>query len=86
MTQPEVRQPPLILDDAAAYTGLTPRFLRAEVQRGRLAVIRPGRFLRFRIEDLDWYLDERRVPADETPLPGAPSTDQPTILDHGDQQ
>ncbi len=86
MLDPSVRRPPLKLTEAATYTGLTPRFIRREVQRGRLAVVRPGRLLRFRIEDLDRYLDERRVPAEGTPLSSAPDTNQPTNLHSGEQR
>jgi excisionase family DNA binding protein len=60
MPEPQHR-PPLTLDDASEYANLSTRFLRREVQRGRLAVVRPGRMLRFRAEDLDRYIEAHRI-------------------------
>jgi excisionase family DNA binding protein len=62
VTATGMRRPPLTLAEASTYTGLTTRFLRREIQRGRIAVVRLGRLLRFDIEDLEEYLDRNRVP------------------------
>jgi excisionase family DNA binding protein len=62
MTIPAMRQPPLTLTEAAAYTNLSGRFLRREIQRHRLSVVRLGRTLRFDARDLDAYLASNRVP------------------------
>jgi excisionase family DNA binding protein len=62
MTSRARRRPPLTLAEASTYTGLTARFLRREIQRRRVAVVRLGRMLRFDVEDLDEYLARNRVP------------------------
>lgn len=61
MTHQTVHRPPLTLDQAAEYASVSPRYLRREVQRGHLAVVRLGRLLRFAPADLDEYLGTRRV-------------------------
>jgi excisionase family DNA binding protein len=62
MTISATRQPPLTLTEAAAYTNLSGRFLRREIQRRRISVVRLGRTLRFEARDLEVYLDRNRVP------------------------
>ncbi len=71
------RRPPLNLEEAAAYTNLTARFLRREVQRGRLAVVRLGRLLRFDPDDLDDYLRRCRVAPTAADLAGERLPDAP---------
>lgn len=50
---------PMTPRQAAEKVGVTERFLRNEVRRGNLRVLRLGRMLRFRPEDIDEYLESR---------------------------
>lgn len=55
----------LDVEGAAKYLRVSERTLRAMVARGELTFCRVGRLLRFRPEDLDSFLDARRVEARE---------------------
>jgi excisionase family DNA binding protein len=55
------RRPPLTLPQAAAYLNCTERWLRRAVQERRLAYAKLGHLLRFFPDDLDDYLDLRKV-------------------------
>jgi excisionase family DNA binding protein len=68
MTGSATRQPPLTLAEASTYTNLSGRFLRREIQRRHLSVVRLGRTLRFDARDLDIYLDSNRVPMEAESL------------------
>ena len=48
---------------AAAYLGITERFVRRLVEQRRVAFLKVGRLVRFRTCDLDAYLDSCRVDA-----------------------
>lgn len=56
---------PLDIEGAAKYLSISERTLRAIVARGELTFCRVGRLLRFRPDDLDAYLDARKVAARE---------------------
>ena len=53
--------PTAVLDvrEAAAYLALAPETVRRLVRRGELPHTRVGKAIRFRLEDLDRYLEER---------------------------
>jgi len=53
--------PTAVLDvrEAAAYLALKPETVRRLVRRGELPHTRVGRSIRFRLVDLDRYLEER---------------------------
>src|SRR5438552_1591190 len=53
--------PVLDVHDAAAHLGVAALTVYRIVRRGELPVTRIGRFLRFRVEDLHRYLQERTV-------------------------
>jgi len=48
-------------DEAARYLGIVPRTLRSFVERGEVPAFRLGRVLRYRVTDLDDYLESVRV-------------------------
>ena len=50
---------------AAHYLQTTERHVRRLAQEKRLAHVKVGHFVRFRRSDLDHYLENRRVPAEE---------------------
>jgi excisionase family DNA binding protein len=81
MTILATRQPPLTLVEAAAYTNLSGRFLRREIQRRRVAVVRLGRTLRFDARDLDAYLARNRVPV-QSQFQGGSGTNGVRTNDH----
>jgi excisionase family DNA binding protein len=62
-----VRERPLLsIEEAAAYLGVTPRWMRRAVERRTLPHIKLGRLVRFDQADLEAYLAEQRVePAGE---------------------
>jgi excisionase family DNA binding protein len=47
--------------EAAQYLGVDPRTLRRLVNDDQLQAFRIGRLVRFRLEDLDDYLDRARI-------------------------
>jgi excisionase family DNA binding protein len=53
----------LDLEGAAGYLGDTSRHVRDLVQRRKIAHVRVGGKIRFRISDLDRYIEESIVPA-----------------------
>ncbi len=56
---------PAVLDEesAANYLGVTPRWIRRAVAERRIPHVKVGRFNRFRVADLDRFLEEHLVPA-----------------------
>ena len=48
-------------EEAAAYLGCTPSTLRTWVSKRRVPHCRVGRLVRFRIRDLENFLDDRAV-------------------------
>jgi excisionase family DNA binding protein len=50
---------------AAAYLGVSPRFIRRLVAERRVTFVRLGRHLRFDLADLDRFIDAGRVQAVE---------------------
>src|SRR5207253_828651 len=46
---------------AAAYLGVSPRFIRRLVAERRLAFVKLGRHLRFDVVDLDHFIESGRV-------------------------
>lgn len=68
MTHPTARQPepdgfgtaaldPLLTrQQSAEYLTISPRFLDGEAAAGRLAPVRLGRFVRYRVSELERYL------------------------------
>ncbi len=59
----EIRPKSVGFGDATRYTGLSESYLRLEVARRRLPVVRVGRATRLLLEDLDRYLMARRMEA-----------------------
>ena len=53
--------PPLTLPEAAAYLNVSERFMRRLVAERRIAFHKVGHFLRFRVADLDRFLEAGRV-------------------------
>lgn len=49
-------------DQAAAYLGCTPDTLRVWVSKRRVPHLKIGRLTRFLKQDLDEFLEQRRVP------------------------
>ena len=73
----ESGRPPLTLAQAAAYHNVSERFVRRLVAERRIAFHKVGHFLRFRVEDLDAFLEAGRVEPVESrsrlaawPVPG----------------
>ena len=57
----------LTLTEAGELYGISPHTIRRWARLGKLPVVRlGGRTLRFRVEDLENTVKERRVPARET--------------------
>lgn len=56
---------PAVLDEesAATYLGVTPRWIRRAVAERRIPHVKVGRFNRFRVVDLDRFLEQNLVPA-----------------------
>lgn len=51
------------LDEAAEYLADTPRHVRSLWERGELGGYKIGRKVRFRVSDLDEFIERQRVPA-----------------------
>lgn len=66
MPEVDTYRPPANLSDAATYANVSTRFIRREVERGHLPVVRIGRMLRFHLDDLDAYLAGHRVASRQT--------------------
>lgn len=58
-------RPPLDIEGAAAYLGVTVRFLRGLVAERRITHYKVGRLLRFAPDDLDAFLSAGRREAVE---------------------
>jgi excisionase family DNA binding protein len=56
-------RPPLDVDEAAAYLGVTRRWVRRAIAERRIPYIKLGQYVRLDPRDLDAYLEHRRVPA-----------------------
>lgn len=52
---------PLDIKQAAAYLNVNERYMRLLVAEQRVAYLKLGRLLRFRVEDLDAYLEDCRI-------------------------
>jgi excisionase family DNA binding protein len=64
--------------DAAAYLGVSPRFMRRLVAERRIAFVKLGRHVRFDVADLDRFIECGRVEAVQpgrlrSPIGPAPS-------------
>lgn len=59
---------PVVLDEAAAavYLGVTPRWIRRAIAERRIQHVKVGRFNRFRVVDLDRFLEQHLVPPSTT--------------------
>ena len=51
----------LTLEEAAQYLNMSPRFMRRAAAERRVAFIKVGRSVRFKITDLDEWIEESRV-------------------------
>jgi excisionase family DNA binding protein len=56
-------EPPLTLDEAANYLNVSGRYMRRLVAERRIAYHKVGHFLRFRVADLERFLQAGRVEA-----------------------
>ncbi|WP_050897244.1 helix-turn-helix domain-containing protein [Patulibacter medicamentivorans] len=54
------------LHEAAAYLGVTERWMRRAVVERRLPFVKVGRLVRFDVVDLDAYIASQRVESDNT--------------------
>lgn len=65
MTQPprNANPPVFIPSTAAEYLGMTERQVRDAVRKKRLSYVRLGQNIRFRVSDLDEYLEKNTVRA-----------------------
>ncbi len=69
-------RPPMTVQTGSAHLNVSPRFLRREIQQGRLPVIRLGRMIRLQVEDLDAYLDAHRLVRPDNDEPSAVNRDR----------
>jgi excisionase family DNA binding protein len=53
----------LNIDEAALYLGVTERWMKDAIAQRRFPIIKVGKLLRFHTDDLDAYIESRRVPA-----------------------
>lgn len=60
-------RPPLNVEEAAAYLGVKPRFIRRLIDERRIAFFKVGRFVRLDPDVLDQFLADSVVPASEWP-------------------
>jgi excisionase family DNA binding protein len=62
---PQTTPAPSLLDvpAAAAYLGVSERWMRRAVAERRLPHVKCGRLVRFEPAELDAYIDRQRVPA-----------------------
>ena len=60
-SRPTVRRPPLSIEEAAGFLGVTVRWMRRAVRDRRLAYYKVGHYLRFRVEDLEAFMAAGRV-------------------------
>jgi excisionase family DNA binding protein len=60
-------EPPLTLPEAAAYLNVSQRFMRRLIAERRIAFYKLGRFVRFRVADLDRFLSSGRIEAADPP-------------------
>jgi excisionase family DNA binding protein len=58
-------RPPLDIDEAAEYPGISPRFVRRLVSERRITFFKVGRFVRFSPDVLDQLLEDSGVPGVE---------------------
>lgn len=56
-------RPPLSVPEAAEYLGVSERWMRRAVAERRLRYIKTGKFVRFRPDDLDAWMDANTVEA-----------------------
>ncbi len=69
----DIGSPPLLdYAAAAAYLGATQSFLRRLVLEKRVRYYKVGKFVRFRVEDLDAFVDEGRVDPQDLRAKGSP--------------
>lgn len=56
---------PHLLDtfEAAEYLGVSERWIRRAVAERQVPFVKVGRFVRFSTDDLNAYIERRRVPA-----------------------
>jgi excisionase family DNA binding protein len=59
-------------DDAARYLGIVPRTLRSLVDKGDVSAFRMGRVFRYRVTDLEAYLESVRVQPGQVFVQGRP--------------
>jgi excisionase family DNA binding protein len=55
--------------EAAWYLNVTPRWIRSAWGQRKLPAVKVGRAVRFRVEDLDAYVEAQRVGATAAPKP-----------------
>ena len=64
-SQEQVDDPLLSIGEAATYLGMTPRWVRGQLEEDKLPFIKLGRLVRFRKSHLDRYIEENtRTPED----------------------
>ena len=57
----------LDIEQAAAYIGQTVRWMRYRVAEKSITFYKPGGLIRFRVDDLDAYMESVKVPAERKP-------------------
>ena len=57
----------LDIDEAAAYLGMTTRWLRRRVDEKSITFYKPAGLIRFRVDDLDAFMEAARVEAQRKP-------------------
>ena len=60
-------RPPVALPEAAAFLGVSERWLRRAVHERRLPYLKVGHYVRFLLADLEKFLTEARVEAQRLP-------------------
>lgn len=60
----EVERRILTSQEAALYLGVTERWVRRAVAEKRIPYVKVGKLLRFHTDDLDGWVESRRVPAE----------------------
>ena len=58
----------LTTEEAAAYLNVAPRWLKRAIAERRITRYKLGRHNRFKRSDLDAYVENRCVPANEKPV------------------
>jgi excisionase family DNA binding protein len=64
-------RPPMDSRQAAEYLGITERWLRRARAERRVPFVKMGKFVRYRPDDLDEWLDRQKIDDLAEPRPGA---------------